>query len=274
MNKRWPQRELALVTMYAMESRSSLWQLLTLTVYTSLVALVALILGWSLSVSILFLCVIPTIVLLYERPLALSSLLGSLGVGGLMLILIGATGQMTGAWYGVVVSSWQWVGISFESILFSLVHTLYLLVLYEFFFDDGRGGQSLKRHVLPVMCFLTALCLTFLYLFVVLIVSYAFVWMLVALLGVLFVTLTLAHPRGLRVLLPKVALFAFFTGPLSMSIELVAILRGSQIFAFSSEYIGELHIGSAAVPYEQLTLLFIWPFILALVYELFIDDAR
>jgi hypothetical protein len=247
---------------------------MTLTGYTGLVSVTMIAGGYTLSVAILFLCVIPLLVMLYERPLQLSSLLGAVGVGGVMLVLIAATGQVTGAWYGVVVTSWQWAGVSFETILFALVHTLYLLVLYEFFFDDGRGGQSLQRHVLPAMTFLAALCLTFVYLFAVAQVTFAFAWILMALLGVLFVTLALSQPRGLWQLLPKVLFFAVVTWPLSFAIELVALWRETQLFAFSSEYLGELTLGGVVIPYEQILLMFVWPFVLAIIYELFVDDGE
>lgn len=68
-------------------------------------------------------------------------------------------------------------------------------------------------------------------------------------------------------------MFSLLLWPLSLTFELVSLVGDVRIFAFTSEYIYTLSLFGQAVPVEELFLLLLWPALLALMYESFVDDA-
>jgi hypothetical protein len=253
--------------------KNELWHVLTLTVYSVVVVAVAMVASWSTALTLLVLCGIPLAVLMYERPLPLARLLLATALVSSVCVIIDAVGHSTGAWYSIVASSTRVLGVSFESLLFAVVHSLYFLVLYEYFFDDGAITPTQPNILLPVMATIGTLIVSFFYLFSVEIVSFSFLWIVAVLFAVTLLTLLFLTRTASVLIVQKVFWFAVAMWPLSLLMELVALANGVRIFAFTSEYLATVTLFQQVVPVEELVLLFVWPMVLAILYECYLDDA-
>ncbi len=212
-------------------------------------------------------------ILLYESALPLSRLLGVVGVLAAVIVLIDAVAVLTGSWYNIVTSPWSFYGVTFESVLFAFCHCFYFLVLYEYLVDDGRMLRSFDRRFLNIVAIIIVLLVSAFYLFSIWVVSFAFAWILVLLLFVMLLIMILGQSGHPLALLSKVLMFSLLLWPLSLTFELVSLVGDVRIFAFTSEYIYTLSLFGQAVPVEELFLLLLWPALLALMYESFVDDA-
>ncbi len=249
------------------------WHIVTLTLYSAVVALVALVFSWPVPFTLFLLCGVPLVLLVYETDLPLARLLSVVAILAVVVLVLDAVAHTTGSWYTVVGSPWRFLGVTFESVLFAFVHTLYFLVLYEFLFDDTRVLGLAKKRTAAFVAFLATLVVASFYLFSVWLVSFAFAWLL----GLLFVLLLglmwLAHPGDSQGLLQKSITFGLLMLPLSLLFELIALDGGVRIFAFTSEYIATLSLVGHSIPIEELLLLLLWPTLLVFLYECFIDDG-
>jgi hypothetical protein len=234
---------------------------------------VSVVLVWPVPLALFLLCGVPLILLVFETNLPLARLLAAVGILSVVMIILDAVAHTTGAWYTVVGSPWRLLGVTFESVLFAVIHTLYFLVLYEFLFDDTRVRGIARRKVAAIAAFfLTALIATF-YLFSVWLVSFAFLWVIMLLLVAVVSLMWLAHPGDSKALLSKSIFFGLLVFPLSLLFELIALSGGVRIFAFTSEYVAMVPFFGHTLPLEELFLLILWPTLLVFLYECFIDDG-
>jgi hypothetical protein len=255
-----------------MQARLQSWHILTITVYTTVVAFAALLFSWPVVWSLFLMCGVPLLLLAWQTNLPLVRLFGVVVVLSVVIMVIDAVAHSTGSWYTITQSPWRLLGVSFESALFAFAHCLYFLVLYEFLCDDNRMVPHLERRFLGIVAVIISLLIASFYLFSVYVVSYAFAWIIGLLLAVLLLLMLLTKSGHPLVVLRKVALFGVLMWPLSLLFEVVALAAGVRVFAFSSEYIFTLQLLGAAIPLEELLLLFLWPTLLAFMYESFVDD--
>ncbi|MFN3692582.1 MAG: hypothetical protein ACK4SL_00610 [Candidatus Paceibacteria bacterium] len=256
-----------------MDVPSQSWHILTITLYSALVTLAAVMFAWPVPLALFFLCGVPLIVLLYETDLPLGRLLGLVGILSVVVVVLDAVAHTTGSWYTVVGSPWRFLGVTFESALFAFIHTLYFLVLYEFMFDDTKVRGIARRGVAGMAAVIATLVIAGFYLFSVWLVTFAFLWMIVLLFVLVLALMWLAHPGNSTHLVNKAFLFGILVYPLSLLFELVAQAGEVRIFAFTNEYLFMVPLAQYAVPVEELLLLILWPTLLVFLYECFIDDG-
>lgn len=249
------------------------WHILTLTLYSTVVAFVSILLSWPVPAALFFLCGLPLVLLVFESHLPLLRLIASVGVLATVVIILDAVAHTTGSWYTLSTSSWRLMGITFESALFAFVHTLYFLLLYEFTFDDGRLKSVSWRRSTKLIAVLVSFLIATFYLFSVWIVSFAFAWIIVLLLSVIIGVMVLGHPGDSKKLLLKSLFFGVLLLPMSLAFEMIALHGGVRVFAFTSEYVAVFSLLGQSLPLEELFLLIVWPTLLVLMYESFIDDG-
>lgn len=247
-----------------------------LLLYSVGVVVVAISNGLSFTLLMVLLLLLPLIVLLQREHLALQPMALMSLFGATMLLLLESFATSTGSWYSVSNSLWRgWGGLSLEGILFAFLSTLYLVVLYEYFFDDRVLKGVRYRHGVWRLWVVALLLLlaTYVSLFTFLVVTHALAWIV----GSLFVTLVLmmliASPKDPCKLLQKILWYTLFMSPFMFLLELVATVYTVRVYAFTSEYLAVLPWYNATVPLEELILVLLLPGALVLCYELFIDDA-
>ena len=167
-------------------------------------------------------------------------------------------------------------GAPLEAYLFSVLHILYLILLYEYFFDDGVSAKRTKISArgLGVVGIIYSLILGTLYLDPTVLVNYPFAFLL-AFISSLFALIILVNKTlPSAALFKKAGLFALAMFPLSLIYEWVIVENGIRIFANVNEYIGYFTWNRNIVPLEEILLLLIIPFGVVMIYEMFIDDSR
>ena len=167
-------------------------------------------------------------------------------------------------------------GAPIESYVFSVLHILYLILLYEYFFDDGVSVKRSKisARSLGSLGVLYAVALGALYTNPIIFVSYPFAFLL-AFLSSLFALLIMMRKSVPSVaLFKKAGLFAFATLPLSLVYEWIMVENNIRLFANINEYIMYFEWNRHIIPAEEILLLLMIPFGLVLLYEMYLDDQR
>ncbi len=227
------------------------------------------------SVVLVLLFAVPLFLLLRQGKISLGSLVAAALGGAAVLLLLEAFAHFTGSWYTLAPSTWRLFStVSLESVLFAFFHTFYFLALYEHFFDDNKSEKLEINRLAWLVLWLAVLGIAYTYLFAVAVVSYALSWLLFVLLAAVLGALVLAKVPNKSALLIKISWFGILVWPLSLLFELVAMHYGVRVFAFSNDYLASLNFAGYEVPVEEMLLLFALPVVLALVYELFVDNRK
>lgn len=183
----------------------------------------------------------------------------------------------SGLWYELSpLSLAVFGGAPLETYIFSVLHILYLILLYEYFFDDGTSTKRTKisPRGLGVLGVMYALMLGIIYTDSTILVSYPFAFLL-AFMSSLFAVMILVRKSMPPVaLFKKAGLFAIATLPLSLIYEWILLENGIRLFANVNEYIGYFEWNYQVIPVEQLLLLLVVPFGLVMLYEMYIDDSN
>ena len=183
----------------------------------------------------------------------------------------------SGLWYELSPLSLPvFGGAPLETYIFSVVHILYLILLYEYFFDDGVSAKRTKIHArgLGLIGGGYALVLGVVYINPIILVTYPFAFLL-AFISSLFALMILVQKNiPSLALFKKAGLFALATLPLSLVYEWVLIENGVRLFANVNEYIWYFEWNRNVIPVEELLLLLLIPFGLVMLYEMFIDDSK
>jgi len=248
-----------------------------LLLYSAGIVAVATASGMSFTLLLVLLLLLPLIILLNREQVALAPLSMMVLLGATLLLILEAFARITGSWYSVSPSVWPgWSGITIDAALFSILHTLYIVVLYEYFFDDRAvtGVRYVHRFGRSAVVFLLLLGCSYAVLFLFLEVAFAFTWLLATLLFTTGGVMLLSSPKTPGALFAKIRRFTILMAPISLLLEIVATVYGVRIYAFESDYLATFTWFGAAIPLEEILLVILLPGILAWCYELFIDDAR
>ncbi|MES2749704.1 MAG: hypothetical protein V4606_04910 [Patescibacteria group bacterium] len=183
----------------------------------------------------------------------------------------------SGLWYELSPLSISILGgAPLEAYLFSVLHILYLILLYEYFFDDGVSAKRTKISArgLGIVGIIYSLILGMLYLDPTVLVNYPFAFLL-ALMSSLFALIILINKTlPSAALFKKAGMFTLAVFPLSLIYEWVMVENEIRIFANVNEYLGYFTWNGSIVPLEELLLLLLIPFGVVMIYEMFIDDSK
>lgn len=183
----------------------------------------------------------------------------------------------SGLWYELSPLSLPvFGGAPLETYLFSVFHILYLVLLYEYFFDDGVSVKQTKLSArsLAGVGILYAVMVGVLYTDPILFVTYPFAFLL-AFMSSLFALVILVRKSVPDVrLFKKAGLFSLATFPLALVYEWILVENGIRLFANVNEYIWYFNLNGNIVPIEEILLLLAVPFGIVMLYELYIDDGH
>lgn len=196
-------------------------------------------------------------------------------------LLVGATIQLfayrTGLWFEMSSLNIQiFGGAPIETYLFSVLHILYLVLLYEYIVDDKRNSLQAKlpARTLAGLVVIYSLVLGYVYVHPVLFVKYPFVFLLLTLGTVCALLIMLKRNAPTMTVFLKAGLFSVMVFPLSLVYEWLMVASGTRFFVNINEYFYTFVWHGQNVPLEELLLLFMIPFGLIVLYELYIDDAK
>ena len=198
-----------------------------------------------------------------------------LGAG--IAVLFGGIAHIYGIWYTVGVDELRLFGlIPVEVITASVLQLLFLVLLYELFFDDGEYSQVHARTrftAFGVFC-VSVMALIGIHHYILngIFFTHSYLWLL----GVLLVSSisALAVRRSLSLaFFDRVALFSLIAMvPLLVNL-IVAVYNTHRVFAHVGDYVYTFTFFGSAVPLEEVLLALTVPFFVAVFYELYLDDG-
>lgn len=166
--------------------------------------------------------------------------------------------------------------IQLEALLSFVLQSLFLVLLYELFFDDGIYTQvSAQTRLTAFFVFCAGLVsLTCIYLFFGpdQTVSYAYLFILVALMLSSISALGVYRTYSVRFFDKLVNFTALASFPLLVA-TVVSVANGHRLFSTSPAF-ATVELLSVPVPLEVFLLILVLPFLVATMYEVYLDDRR
>lgn len=193
-------------------------------------------------------------------------------------VIIQSFAYRQGIWQEVTPTNTTMFGAGpLESYLFACLLVVYLLVMYEYFFDDSfsratRGfAKAMQIGVLSVL-----LAISFGYVVVsansVIQNSFAILvgFLTLALVALASIRYQLLSRRVFR----KAFLFAIAMLPISLIAELTLLSNQIRLYNDTANYLYTFDFFGHTLPLEEIFLLILLPMWLVVIYELCIDDGR
>ncbi|MEL6804780.1 MAG: hypothetical protein AAFO91_13470, partial [Bacteroidota bacterium] len=156
------------------------------------------------------------------------------------------------------------------------LHVLFFILAYEFWFDDGKTSTRHPMHTFYALALAgVAVALAYAYVYVFSGIFFSYPYALLILVGsvLFFAVVILTHKARLGVLLRTLG-FALAMLPVSLVYEYVIIKNELRFLANSNEYIAVVPVMDIVVPLEELVLILVLPFCIAVLYELYLDNAK
>ncbi len=261
--------------MYGMKTLSFHFFLLTL--YTLCIGSILISTEASFVVTAALLSGGPLLVL-WHRVQLRSQLIPLVALGTLFATaLIELSAYSAGLWYEIdAATAFVWGGVPVASYLFSFVHVLYCIVVYEYFFDDKKTTltSNYQRQGLALVVLGYTLLAGYLYIKPTIFFDYPFAVLLAAMSSALAVMIALKQRVPHCMLMWRALRFALLLLPISLVYECVMIMNGIRFFANDHAYMYVFNLPGLSVPIEELFLIILVPFGVAVLYELYFDDSK
>jgi hypothetical protein len=253
------------------------FQFFLLTLYTMCVGSILIVTHASFVAMAALLSGGPLLVL-WHRVQLRSQLIPLIALGTLFATaLLELTAYTAGLWYEIdAATAFVWGGVPIASYLFSFLHVLYCIVVYEYFFDDKKtsGTANYGRQGLVLTGVGYTILAGYLYVKPTIFFDYPFVVLLAIISAIL--SCLIIYKRNV----PHISLmwrsfkFAVLLFPISFVYECVMIVNGIRFFANDHGYMYIFHFGPLVFPVEELFLLLLVPFGVSVLYELYFDDSK
>lgn len=205
-------------------------------------------------------------------PVILS--VASLGLG--LGILLEGIAHIYGLWYTLGFSETRLFGlVPFEVLISYTFQVTFLALLYEMFFDDGKYTLSSARHRMVAFVVFAFSTLTLLFIhqvwFTGVFLSYSYVWIIGIIAASCLATLGVYRIYSVR-FFDRITQFTLLGAvPCAMATSL-AITNSHKFFANPDQYLFTLNLFGEMIPIEEIMLIFALPFLVATIYELYLDD--
>lgn len=196
---------------------------------------------------------------------------------GIALLLEGIA-HIYGLWETTGFAQLQQFGlIPLEVLAGTVLQVLFLALLYELVFDDGIYAQ-VRAHVRFAAFGVFSLSVLLLiavhhYVLAGTFLPYSYVWILCILVGASLAALAVYRFLSLR-FFKRVFLFCICACvPLLANLFLV-LANGHKLFIGTETYLFSFNILGSTLPLEEVLLVFVMPFFVATIYELYLDDRN
>ena len=246
-----------------------------LYIYTVLTGFLLVYFEASILIVVALLLVLPAIIMWRLEFLTAWLLPILLLIAVAVTVLFEATAYINGIWYELSPSEVRVFGLfPVEAFLVAFSQVLYAVVLYEYFLDDREvSGDALVSWLLGGSVVVLGSGLAYVYLFSDAILSYGFGWVLLVGFTVFSLMIGLLHRHRLSIL-KKAAWFATLLYPIMLVLEYVSLENSLRFFANTNEYLFSFTIAGHLIPIEELLFLWLMPFFLVTIYELYVDDGQ
>lgn len=198
---------------------------------------------------------------------------GAIVFGSLFGFILEFIANVNGIWQEPTIFMYRVLGVvSWESILFYPIMTIFILVFYEHFFDKDIT-KKISYHIwiaaVPALLMITYLVISYILIPGSLYLPYTYV-----ILGIFAIIIPVIHCIKRPELFRKYSMVAVTMFLLFFTFEVVGVAFGYWYFP-GNEYIGTVTVFKQTFPIEEVIFwMFLYPATIASYYETFIDDMR
>ncbi len=232
----------------------------------------------GLLVSALVLFGLPSLALAHftvAPPLVVLSIT-MLGAG--VAFLLEGIANMYGLWYSLGISQTRLFGLMpLEMLVAIVLQMLFLVLVYEVFFDDGvyTPRSAWQRLGFFVTFAVAIVVLIGLHQYVVngIFLEYSYVWIIGVLLLSSMAVLVLHKSLSVTFFDRAIDFSLIASMPLGIFLWL-SVANVFKVFGYPAAYMSTVSLFGQTVPLEEILLLFVIPFFVATVYEVYLDDAQ
>lgn len=239
------------------------------------IALVSTAAGSLLTALVLFGA--PTVLLLWQSNAPKVLILHLVVISSTVGVLLQGFAHAGGVWFMESDSALRLFSfLPIEAVLVSAMQAAFLVVLYEVLFDDCRYSTRTLRERLAATFVLAIGGVAILFFGYIVTFGFAtnflFWWLLFGLVAPAIAALLTT--RNLSVaLIDRLVDFSLVSAvPLALSL-FVALANSQLIYSGTSTSLQKVFWFHTYVPIEALALLFLFPFTIAVLYELYLDDG-
>jgi len=193
-------------------------------------------------------------------------------------IVIQSYAYRQGLWYEITPSQLMMFGTGpIESYIFATLLIMYLVVMYEYFFDDHASsfGRSFEKAMqIGVLSVLIAIAFGYVFLSAATVVENGFM-ILIGFLSFALVAMTSVRYQLLQKnIFRKAFLFTTAMLPISLIAEFVLLSNNIRFYAHFNDYVYVFNFLGHPLPLEEIFLLVLLPMWVVILYELCFDDGR
>lgn len=192
-------------------------------------------------------------------------------------VVLQAFAYKQGLWYELAPSGYMFLGAGpIESYVFACLLFVYLVVMYEYFFDNQANRTRTTQKAIQIATLSVLLAITFGYVFLssATIVQNGFA----ILVGFLALALAAAGTIRQRLLhsnvIRKALLFTLSVLPVGLMAEFVLLSSNIRIYANLNDYLLTFQFFGYQFPLEAVFLILLLPMWIVVIYELCFDDGR
>lgn len=219
---------------------------------------------------------IPAVALAHFTLAPAAVLLSVTCLGTGLAVMLEGTAHLYGLWYSLGISELRLFGVlPLEMIVALTLQVLFFGLLYEVLFDDGVYTEvsAHKRLGYFVAFAIAAVGLMGLHVFLLngVFLAYSYVWLVGSLLAASFM-MAFLHRRFTVSFFDRVLDFTLIAAVPSVLALWLAAHNVHKVFGNPHEYLGMFSLFGYMVPVEEVVLLFAIPCLVAVCYELYLDD--
>ena len=195
-----------------------------------------------------------------------------------MAVLLESLAHLYGIWYVLGVEEIKLFGlVPLEVLATSIIQIIFLVLLYEFIFDDGdyKVTDIHKRLLSFCLFFVSVVILVIFHIYLLggVYTAYSYIWIVGILIASALAMLATHKALTLR-FFDRLSLFTLFCSiPLSFGL-ILSVVNIHKVFAYKEAYLYSFSLFGNTIPFEEILLIFALPLFVATVYEMYLDDAK
>jgi hypothetical protein len=195
-----------------------------------------------------------------------------------MAVLLESIAHIYGIWYVLGVEEIKLFGlVPLEVLVSSIVQIIFLVLLYEFIFDDGDYAITNLHQRLVSFClfFGSALLLVVLHIYVLggVYTQYSYLW-IVGILVASSLAMLATHKALTLHFFDRLSIFTLYSFiPLGFGL-LLSVTNIHKVFAYQEAYLYSFQFFGSSIPLEEILLVLALPLFVATVYEIYLDDGK
>jgi len=219
---------------------------------------------------------LPSLLLGYYSYAPLPVIVSVATFGLAIAVLLEGVAHVYGLWYTLGIDAGRLFGlVPTEVLIVTTLEVIFLVFLYELFFDDGVYTTSNARTRfgaigvfgigMIILLSLHSLALQKFF------IAYSFAWVIGIILACSVAALGVYRVYSVQ-FFDRLVYFAVLGAVPSLIALSLAITNTHKVFANSSQYLSTVTAFGQSVPIEAFVLVFAVPFFVATIYELYLDD--